>query len=91
MTDMTKQPREFWISIGMEAWQQDEVVSNPACKTEHHIHVLEAGPVLEKIKRLKAALQKCKEQRDNARPWNCDETTFINRDNAELESILEGR
>lgn len=36
-----KAPREFWVSPGVEAWQSDEVVMNPACVKPHHIHVIE--------------------------------------------------
>lgn len=34
-------PREWWIYPGVEAWQSDEVVMNPSCVKEYHIHVIE--------------------------------------------------
>lgn len=46
------------------------------------------GITLEKIKRLEAALQKCKEQRDLA--FNELSWSYL-KDDEELESILEGR
>lgn len=46
MTDKAK-PKEYWISPGVEAWQTDEVVMNPACVKEHHIHVIEFAALTE--------------------------------------------
>lgn len=105
---MTNQPpREFWILDTKEITSGNSTITlnevtfigvnkEPDIKTEFDfIHVIEEGPVLEKIKRLELALQKCKEQRD----WYAKETTInknelariADEDAAELESILEGK
>lgn len=96
--DMTTKAREFWIKRHPESCHPDKltfIVSHEYYVEDNPLHVIEATPVLEKIKRLEAALQKCKEQRDLylCKDTNESEGIFDERIefNAELESILEGR
>lgn len=62
---MTNQPtREFWIYIG----EIDDIVFTQPKHLKNqdkYIHVIEAGPVLEKIARLEAALVKAKRMTDH--------------------------
>lgn len=97
---MTNQPREFWIDES-DIHDGDCPIAfyehprqGPLLWQSNLVHVIEAGPVLEKIRRLEAALQKCKEQRN----WfiKCLLITRIELEelkeanDKELESILEG-
>lgn len=62
---MSSKPREFWISPGVEVWQSDEVVMNPKCKKDHHIHVVEITALREAermIEILSSALAKIQAQ-----------------------------
>ena len=91
----TTKAREFWIKRHPESCHPDKltfIVSHEYYVEDNPLHVIEAAPVLEKIARLEAALQRCKEQRDQAHLqfWDevCPEWVF-EQDNKELDSILE--
>lgn len=67
---MTEQQREFWISLSDQYCLDSIYTTKPPEHTTPYdpdsleddrevIHVIEAGPVLEKIARLEAALEKC--------------------------------
>lgn len=90
---MTNQPKE-WTLIERGCGDPTYVIG-PELKVGDKIHVIEAAPVLEKIRRLELALEKCKEQRDLylCKDTNESEGIFDERIefNAELELILEGR
>ena len=55
MSEVNK-PREFWIHPGVEAWQSDGVVMNPACKKDHHIHVIEISAFNKAVEALNEAV-----------------------------------
>lgn len=91
---MTNKPRYFWVYEGKRnctslrfVYTNPQTIKQDAPENWNEFYVIEAGPVLEKIKRLGAALQKCKEQRDSKSfsPYQ------VISDNLELESILEGK
>lgn len=91
-------PREFWIRQteailtkevywqvnGRGVWLENEEA------VKKFIHVIEAGPVLEKIKRLEAALQKCKEQRGICTEIHANGLCLYQIMEKEIESTLEG-
>ena len=94
---MTTKPREFWISMctfndGYTEIYETRTAEFEPCPPAEKIHVIEAAPLLAKIARLEAALQKCKEQRDEVHLqfWDdvCPDWVF-EQDNAELDAILE--
>lgn len=104
---MIDQPREFWIDDSNGYVYRNGI---NACKNEIHVIEYSAYEavrnnnkelldqrfdLMEKIARLEAALEKCKEQRDEALakvdgPKHARDFV-IGFNNAELESILEGR
>jgi len=72
-----------------------ELISSTDATWHGRLDFIEAGPTLENIKRLEAALQKCKEQRDEEAKRSNEQRgnnyNYSEEYNAELESILEGR
>lgn len=102
---MRDKPREFWIcSWDNDVTYAEYFVSNVdfknlsedddymRCKDRNSIHVIEAGPVLEKIARLEKCLEKCKEQRDefgSEIPGGYEGRSY--EFDMVLESILEGK
>ena len=98
---MTNKPMEFKFKI-YRAEHGFNIVYDHKTTIEMEIgeyHTIEAGPVLEKIKRLESALKWCKLQRNDyitdVISWPTGNVSArkneISKCDTELESILEGR
>lgn len=93
---MTNQPREFCIRQETFYWENSDkkefnCAHNKKLNNKEASHVIEEGPVLEKIKRLEAALQKCKEQRGICTEIHANGLCRYQIMEKEIESILEGK
>lgn len=98
---MTNKPREFWIEryngngllkvleVEPNIVSDTKIILNGVTMSAYtYFHVIEAGPVLEKIARLELALQKCKEQRGICTEKHENEPCRYQVMEKEIESIL---
>lgn len=103
---MTNKPRYFWVYEGKRncnslrfVYTNPQTIKQVSPENWDEFYVIEAGPALEKIKRLESALKWCKLQRNDyitdVISWPTGNVSArkneISKCDKELESILEGR